>query len=476
MYNEDGVYSDNRIMTKYMYRGICACILTAVNVFIFFLTWYEFASEHNNTGYLLGKGNLGMSVIIYTSLFTLAFYGLGGYKIGVNRRTGIISSQIVATITVDIIQVFVSMAITGQFRFVFLLLGEYSVMAILQIAACFALTLPMSWLYQSLFPPLQVLEIYGDHSNNLYEKINGRADKYHVARSIKYSNHDDESLRQEIDSFDAVLINDIPSQIKNSILKICFELDKRVYFTPKLSDIIVRSSDNINLFDTPLYLCRNIGMPWYKRVIKRTFDIVLSLIAFIVTLPIMLITAVAIKCEDGGPVFFKQERVTMNARRFNILKFRSMIVDAEKDGKPQPAGVNDDRITKVGSFIRRTRIDELPQIINILKGEMSIVGPRPERWEHNEKYCQEIPEFLFRLKVKGGLTGYAQVYGKYNTSALDKLKLDMMYIMNWSLLLDIQIIFETIKVLFKRESTEGFKEENKTTLKAYENKYNNSLL
>lgn len=464
MYNEDGVYSDNRIMTKYMYRGICAVLLTAVNVFIFFLTWYEFASNHNNTGYLLGKGNLGMSVIIYSALFILAFYGLGGYKIGVNRKTGILSSQIVAIIAVNIIEVFVSMAITGQFRFVFLLLGEYAVMSILQIAACIAFTLPMSWLYQSLFPPLQILEIFGDHSNHLFEKINGRADKYHIARSIKYTEHDEESFRQEINGFDAVLINDIPSKKKNSILKICFELDKRVYFTPKLSDIIVRSSDNINLFDTPLYLCRNIGMPWYKRAIKRVFDVVLSLIAFILTLPIMLITALSIKCEDGGPVFFRQERVTMNGKRFDILKFRSMIVDAEKDGEPHPAGVNDDRITKVGSFIRRTRIDELPQVINILKGDMSIVGPRPERWEHNEKYSQEIPEFPFRLKVKGGLTGYAQVYGKYNTSALDKLKLDMMYIMNWSILLDIQIIFETMKVLFKRESTEGFKNNEHTSI------------
>ena len=461
MYNEDGVYSDNRIMTKYMYRGICACILTVVNVFIFFLTWYEFASEHNNTGHLLGRANLGMSVIIYTSLFALAFHGLGGYKIGVNRRTGILSSQVVSIVTVNIIEVFISMAITGQFRFVFLLLGEYAVMSVLQAGACVALTLPMVALYQQIFPPLQILEIYGEHINHLFEKINSRADKYHIARSIRYTDHDEASFREEISAFDAVLINDIPSQVKNSILKMCFEMDKRVYYTPKLSDIIVRSSDSINLFDTPLYLCRNIGMPWYKRAIKRTFDVVVSLVAFIITLPIMIVTAIAIKCEDGGPVFFKQERVTMNARRFEILKFRSMIVDAEKDGKPHPAGVNDDRITKVGRFIRRTRIDELPQIINILKGDMSIVGPRPERWEHNEMYSRDIPEFPFRLKVKGGLTGYAQVYGKYNTSALDKLKLDMMYIMNWSLLLDIQIMFETVKVLFKRESTEGFKENDR---------------
>ncbi|SCY45410.1 Sugar transferase involved in LPS biosynthesis (colanic, teichoic acid) [Lachnospiraceae bacterium XPB1003] len=170
----------------------------------------------------------------------------------------------------------------------------------------------------------------------------------------------------------------------------------------------------------------------------------------------MLITAIAIKIEDHGPVFFRQERVTKDGKHFMILKFRSMIVDAEKDGKSHPAGEKDPRITKVGNFIRATRIDELPQILNILKGDMSIVGPRLERWEHVEQYTKEIQEFPLRLKVKGGLTGYAQVYGKYNTNALDKLKLDLMYIENYSLLLDFQIICETVRVIFQKESTEGF--------------------
>jgi lipopolysaccharide/colanic/teichoic acid biosynthesis glycosyltransferase len=136
-----------------------------------------------------------------------------------------------------------------------------------------------------------------------------------------------------------------------------------------------------------------------------------------------------------------------------------MIVDAEKDGRPHPAGEKDDRITKVGHVIRAIRVDELPQLINILKGDMSIVGPRPERVEHVEKYTQDVPEFKYRLKVKGGLTGYAQVYGKYNTTALDKIKLDMYYIINYSIRLDLQIIFETVKILFQKESTEGFTEE-----------------
>jgi len=176
----------------------------------------------------------------------------------------------------------------------------------------------------------------------------------------------------------------------------------------------------------------------------------------VVALPVMLVIAAAIKLDDHGPVFYKQERVTLDGKLFKILKFRSMIVNAEKDGKSIPATDNDPRITRVGKFIRATRLDELPQILNILKGDMSIVGPRPERLEHVEKYSKDIPEFNYRLKVKGGLTGYAQIYGKYNTSAYDKLRLDLMYIENYSILLDIKLILMTVRILFKKESTEGF--------------------
>jgi len=188
----------------------------------------------------------------------------------------------------------------------------------------------------------------------------------------------------------------------------------------------------------------------------RAMDILLCLIAMIPALPIMLIVAIAIKLEDGGPVFYKQKRVTLGGKEFDILKFRSMIVDAEKAGLSIPATGKDPRITKVGNIIRACRVDELPQILNILKGDMSIVGPRPERIEHMEKYSVDIPEFAYRLKVKGGLTGYAQIYGKYNTSAYDKVRLDLMYIENYSLVLDIKLILLTIRIMLKKESTEGF--------------------
>ncbi|WP_185750434.1 sugar transferase [Butyrivibrio sp. AE3003] len=206
-------------------------------------------------------------------------------------------------------------------------------------------------------------------------------------------------------------------------------------------------------------MCRNSGISGGQRILKRVFDLFFSILALIVLSPIFVLVAVAIKLEDRGPVFYKQDRVTIGGKVFGIVKFRSMIEDAEKDGKPIPAGEDDNRITKVGRFIRATRIDELPQLINIIVGDMSIVGPRPERVEHVEKYTQDIPEFAFRLKVKGGLTGVAQVFGKYNTSPLNKLKMDLYYITNYSLLLDLQIIFETVKILVQKESTEGFSKE-----------------
>ena len=282
--------------------------------------------------------------------------------------------------------------------------------------------------------------------------------KYNVTDLLS-CDEEESVIRERIAPFDAVLLNDLPARNKNRILKICFSMNKRVYFVPKISDILVKNSEELNLFDTPLFLDRNHGLRLSQRAMKRFFDILLSGLALVILSPLFGITAFAIHHEDGGPVFYKQERVTLNGKHFWILKFRSMIVDAEKDGKPHPAGEKDDRITKVGHVIRACRIDELPQLINILKGDMSIVGPRPERWEHCDKYRVEIPEWDLRNKVRGGLTGYAQVYGKYDTTAIDKLKMDLIYITNYSLLLDLQIIFQTVKILFQKESTEGFSED-----------------
>lgn len=448
----------NRIQWKYVYRFACAVILTVIASGLFLASWYDFVQENNQTGHLLGLGNLSMSVLLYIALYGGIGHWLHAFKIGVERKASVMASQVLTVLTADVLELFLSLAITGQFRFFHEFFRIYLVLFVIQAVILGLLVIPMINWYRKIFPPLQVLEIYGEHQNRLYEKINGVPYKYHVAEMLPYTEKKS-VLHEAMERCDAVLINDLPAEAKNELVKLCFGMDKRVYFVPKLSDVIVKGAEELNLFDTPLFLSRNHGIPLLERAVKRTFDVVLSCAALVVLSPVFLITAIAIKAEDGGAVFYRQERCTFGGRRFWILKFRSMIEDAEKDGRPHPAGENDDRITRVGRVIRACRVDELPQLLNIIRGEMSIVGPRPERVEHVQKYTEDIPEFVFRTKVKAGLTGMAQVYGKYNTTALDKLKFDMIYITNFSILLDLQIIFETLKILFQKESTEGFSEE-----------------
>lgn len=270
-----------------------------------------------------------------------------------------------------------------------------------------------------------------------------------------------------IDRHDAVVINDVDGDERNALIKYCYARSIRTYVVPQVTDIILSSAQDVTLLDTPLKLVRGRGLTVVQRICKRAMDIVLCLIALIPAAPIMLVTALAIKLEDGGPVFYRQKRVTRDGKVFEILKFRSMIVDAEKNGYDLSMRANgkDPRITKVGSLIRGCRVDELPQILNILRGDMSIVGPRPERVENVEAYSREFPEWHYRERVKAGLTGYAQTFGKYNTTPEDKLRLDLIYIENYSLLLDIKLIFMTGRVLFSKESTEGF--EMQEQMRAY---------
>ena len=449
---------------KYTYRFVCGVILTALACGMFFFVWYRFVSNHNNTGSLLGKGNLGMALGIYLILYVFFGRFVRAFRIGVERKASIVAAQIIALFLVDFTEVFLSLAITGQFRYLWQFFWRYALLLIAQSAVIAVLTILMVDLYRKKFPPLQLLEIHGDFEDNFWEEVNGIYYKYHILRRMHFS---EGPFDDEICKYDAVLLYNVPARQRNDIVKLCFAKNKRLYFVPKLSDIIIRRADELNLFDKPLFLCRNRGMTNLQWVAKRFFDLTLSLLALIVLSPVFLVTSVAIKLNDGGPVFYKQERVTIGGRHFMMIKFRSMIVDAEKDGRSHPAGENDDRITKVGRVIRPLRIDELPQLINILKGDMSIVGPRPERWEHVEKYTEEIPEFVFRQKARGGLTGYAQVYGKYNTTALDKLKMDLVYITNFSLRLDLQIILETLKILLRKESTEGFSETSAAAMHDY---------
>ncbi len=263
----------------------------------------------------------------------------------------------------------------------------------------------------------------------------------------------DSILRHKVD---AVMLCGIRSSQRNSLVKFCIKNSIVAYIRPNIGDLLIGESETFMLNHLPVLRCQEATPPIGYLFIKRTFDIVVSAIGLVVASPFMLATAIAVKAYDGGPVIFKQKRMTKNRKVFEVHKFRSMKVDADKGGKGIVTMQNDDRITPVGRFIRACRLDELPQLWDIFVGNMSIVGPRPERLETIELYEQEMPEFALRLQVKGGLTGYAQVYGKANTSPYDKLQMDLMYVGEQSISADIKIMLKTVKILFMPESTEGF--------------------
>ena len=259
---------------------------------------------------------------------------------------------------------------------------------------------------------------------------------------------------------------DLPAENRNVIIKYCYEHNIRTYVVPKITDIIMKGSEDLYLVDTPIFLSRNQGLNLDQRFIKRLTDIVFSGVALIIASPIMLIIALIIKLYDRGPVFYRQLRLTRDGKSFMIYKFRSMRQDAE-DGGAQLAKKDDDRVTPVGRVLRNLHLDELPQLFNVFVGHMSLVGPRPERPEIFEKYAESIPEFGFRLKVKAGLTGYAQVYGKYNTTPIDKLKLDLIYIQEFSYWMDLKLMLMTFRIVFRKETSEGVDKDQRTALSKY---------
>ncbi len=310
--------------------------------------------------------------------------------------------------------------------------------------------------YRRIYPAYRMLMVYsGDKPVEVASKFSSRFDRYTISGFVDISNDTPDCVLPMLKDCDAVIISDqLSEQERSELIKLCFERSVPAYVLPSLSDLILRGADNSNIFDSPVVVCQNCGLRAENQFFKRLLDLLLIIPIAIIMAPFMLIIALLIKLYDGGTVFYKQQRLTQDGKIFWIYKFRSMRMDSEK-GRAQLAKKNDSRITPVGKVLRAIHFDELPQIINILKGDMSIVGPRPERPEIAEEYCEIIPEFNYRLKVKAGLTGYAQVFGKYNTRPIDKLKLDVYYIQHQNLLLDIELIFKTVKILFEKDNTEG---------------------
>ncbi len=396
-------------------------------------------------------------IALYAGLLFFFLMTYGGFRIGYLKKGNLLCSQILSIGLLNVITYIQISLLDKKFHDPKIL----TAMTLVQLLTAIVWTILFQRLYRFLFPPRKMLLVCGDRpAFHLMEKINSREDKYYLAKAIHIRAGMDAIIR-EAQEFDALIIGDIPAKDRNALLKKCFERDIRTYTVPKLSDILIRTSEELDIFDSPLLLSRNEDISGMQRFWKRALDVVCSGAGLVVLSPFFLLVALSIYLTDRGPVFYKQTRLTDGGKEFQICKFRTMIQNAEEKSGARLASENDDRILPIGHFLRRTRLDELPQLLNIWKGEMSLVSPRPERPELAAEIEREIPEFCYRLKMKAGLTGYAQIYGKYNTVPYDKLKLDLTYIRNYSFWLDLKLLLMTPKIMMLKESTEGVLEHGK---------------
>ncbi|MBQ7775388.1 MAG: sugar transferase [Lachnospiraceae bacterium] len=446
--------------------GICLLIETGIFYYFWETNFSPSITQVTGVPYYY-RADL-LEVAFYALMLYFLSHMYGGMRIGYLRNAEVIFSQAFSTIATNVLM-YAELSIMAKQLFV---PKMFLAMTVLQLIAVILWNNVAYWIYKSIFPPRKMLLIHGDRPiEGILGKFSSRKDKYDIVKCMHVSAGMEE-LGKEITTgyeggeYHAVVIWDVHTEERNQLIKFCYARSIRTYMMPKITDVIVLGAEELHLFDTPILLTREYRLTMEQRFVKRLIDIVCSLILLVIASPIMLITAIVIKLYDGGPVLYKQVRCTKDQKEFKIMKFRSMRTDAEKDGVARLAKKNDDRITPIGKFIRKCRIDELPQLINILKGDMSFIGPRPERPEIIAQYMEIMPEFAYRMKVKAGLAGYAQVYGKYNTTPYDKLKLDLTYIENYSLWLDIQLMLLTLKVLFWPDSTEGVEGEQITALKA----------
>lgn len=423
----------------------CLVIVTVTTAFIG--VWQNFYGQT----LFSGKGNY-LLVFLYVAVFVIFGSIYDGFKVGIMRVHELVYS--------------LSLAVFFSNVFIYIILSLIAenlmnplpliVLTAFQSVILIVLMYSLSHVYFALYKARSVLAVFApDMRNDIIKKISLIKERFALDKGITTDRGLDE-IKREIDKYTTVLICDFDPTLKAEVLKYCYAENKRIYILPSSADTILNGSYQVQVFDTPVLFLHNGGLSMEQRIIKRMFDIIVSGLGIIITSPIMLLTAIAVKLTSRGPVIFKQPRITRDQKVFNIYKFRSMKV--EKNSEVKKTTVKDDRVTLAGKIIRPLRLDELPQLFNILFGHMSVVGPRPEMIELVQDYSAKLPEFNLRHKVKAGLTGYAQIYGKYNTTPQNKLNMDLHYIEHYSLLEDIKLCVMTLKILFVRESTEGFSE------------------
>ena len=432
---------------------LLSVVLLGVNTALFGLTWFEVYRDQMYVYTFWAKGDIAM-IGLFGALYYIFARLYGGFDILFRPVGELMYSHVVA------------LALSCGMMYVVMALLIRAVPNVLPLLLMLLVAALVSGLWAFCAKKLTTHLLKPRPTVLVYDNMDAKEDGEAILKTLPTGFRLLESLSAEAGTeaiymvlreknARAVMLCGVPSSLRNDLVKYCIDHNIEAYVRPNIGDFLIKGAKSLQLDNLPVLLCqRSSPAIWYLAV-KRVMDIVLSLCALVVFSPFMLVTAIAIKCYDGGPIFYKQLRLTKDRKKFYVYKFRSMRVDAEKDGVARLAQTNDDRITPVGKIIRMLRIDEMPQLWCILNGDMTIVGPRPERPEIAAKYEEEMPEFALRLQAKAGLTGLAQVYGKYNTTPYNKLQMDLQYIGSMGLVTDVKLIFATVKILFMPESTEG---------------------
>ena len=402
-------------------------------------------------------------LLLYTAYLYFLCRIYQSFKFGALSRSEIILSWVLCLMVANILQYFV----LSLLETTLLPVAGFLMVFAAQIIAVTPLTIIIDKLYYYLNPVQKAIIVYGDEVKVL--EYSGIFEKHRKKLEISTAVPQDEpiqTLREYIDDSDSVLFLDVDELIRGQLLEYCFRHNKRSYILPTFSDVLVNTSEISWISNAPMFLPKSPEPDLGTRFVKRCIDVLFSLIAIAALSWLMLIIWVAIFLGDRHGAIYKQVRVTKGGRLFTLYKFRSMRPDAEDDGIPRLTSRDDKRITPIGRFIRKTRIDELPQLFNVMGGSMSLVGPRPERPEIAEQYEKLYPNFPLRTKVKAGITGFAQIHGRYDTAPEEKLFLDIMYIEKFSIWQDFRLMLQTLKVFFKPSSTEGIPEDATTALRA----------
>lgn len=421
----------------------------AVITWIFFHVWSISYSKAIASAFYI-KGELFVADL-FAFLYLNLIRAYDGFQVPISRISELVYSQALAILISNIAMYVVTFLLNKGFPKVLPFVGIMVLQLLFALIWC---VLIKRWYYRTHSAKHSIL-IYDYPTNlDLYLKEGTESRVFSIDRKINVSEYYDDPAM--IETYDTVFMAGVSSHDRNIVLKHCVDRNIPVYLVPRIGDVLMYSSREVHMLHLPIMAINGYSPTWEYLTMKRLIDIVMSLFLIILLSPVFLITAAVIRSYDGGPVLYKQTRLTQNGKRFSMIKFRSMVENAEdRSGAVLSSGESDDRITRPGRVIRRFRIDELPQLFNILKGDMTIVGPRPERPEIAEEYEKILPEFRLRLKAKAGLTGYAQVYGKYNTTPYDKLQMDLLYLSHPNIVQDIRIIFATVKTILKHDSTEG---------------------